>query len=214
MNPRRRVLLVIISILLVPAIAAAQQDPAGHWIGQWEREGATLEVAIGVIRVAGGYEGTLSSDQLRVVGVVFVEMRFEDPRLRWRLVGDETTSDFDGNVLGDTVVGSFREGAARGTFRLSRSRAVAVPLEEETIRFTNGATPLSSASEREGVVRVAAIGRRLPGPDHRMGPPCDSVEVFRVDGRSCVRKPRRRAHEEARHLGGRPSLAADRAAGG
>lgn len=124
---------------------AAQQNPAGTWLGQWEREGSTVEVAVTFARTASGLEGSFFSEQLRVVGIPFREIRYEAPRLSWELVGDFTTSVFEGTLQGDTLAGQFRDEEATGTFRLTRATATAAPLEEEEITFTNGSATLSGS---------------------------------------------------------------------
>lgn len=122
---------------------AAQQNPAGTWLGVWEREGSTVEVEVVFTRTGSGYEGSFSSEQLRVVGIPFREVRYEPPRLSWKMVGDITTSVFEGTLQGDTLAGRFREAEAAGTFRLTRAPTSAVPLAEEALTFTNGSVTLS-----------------------------------------------------------------------
>jgi uncharacterized protein len=122
---------------------AVQQDPAGTWIGQWERDGSILEVEVMFARTASGYEGAFSSAQLRVVGIPFRRIRYEKSRLSWELVGDATTAAFEGTVLGDTLAGRFREGDATGTFRLTRGTRPGTQIEEEEVAFGNGPVTLS-----------------------------------------------------------------------
>jgi len=134
---------LIVSLTGLPL--AAQQNPAGTWLGLWEREGSTVEVEVTFVRTASGFEGSFSSEQLRVVGIPFREIRYEEPSLSWELVGDFTTSVFEGTLQGDTLAGQFREEEATGTFRLTRATATAAPLEEEEITFTNGSATLSGS---------------------------------------------------------------------
>ena len=136
---RFRVLLLLVFIArpLTALPLVAQNDPAGTWIGQWEREGSILEVEVVFARTDSGYAGSFSSAQLRVLGVPFREIRFEEPNLSWKLVGDATTTTFEGTVKGDTLTGRFREGEAVGTFRLARGTA-APRLEQEDVTFANG----------------------------------------------------------------------------
>jgi len=121
--------------LLTAPTSAAEQNPAGRWSGQWEREGSILDVEVTFVRTASGYEGSFSSAHLRVVGIPFQRVRYEEPKLSWDLVGDATTSVFDGVVQADTIAGRFREGDAVGTFRLTREPGEAAPVREEEIRF-------------------------------------------------------------------------------
>jgi dipeptidyl aminopeptidase/acylaminoacyl peptidase len=129
-----------------PAIGlplAALQDLAGTWVGQWERDGSILEVQVTFSRTASGYEGSFTSEQLRVVRIPFRRIHYEEPKVSWELVGDRTTAIFDGSVQADTLVGRFRDGDAVGTFRLTRGTSVADSFVEEEIAFANGAVGLS-----------------------------------------------------------------------
>ena len=138
--------LLLLGLLVSPITGqplAAQQAPAGTWIGQWERDGSILEVEVMFARTASGYEGALSSAQLRVVGIPFRRIRYEESKLSWELVGDATTAVFEGTVLGDTLAGRFREGDATGTFRLTRGTRAVPQVQEEEVTFGNGPVSLS-----------------------------------------------------------------------
>ncbi len=127
----------------IAAPVLAQRDPTGTWSGQFEREGSTLEVEVVIAIGASGYAGTFSSKQLRAVSVPLSDVRFDDPRVRWRLVGDATITLFEGILDGDGIAGRLRDGDDSGTFRLRRRSAAAEPLEEESLSFTNGPVSLS-----------------------------------------------------------------------
>ena len=141
MKFRVLLLLGVLASSLAALPVAAQKGPAGTWIGQWERDGSVLEVEVVFVRTDSGYAGSFSSTQLRVVGIPFREIRFEEPSVSWKLVGDATTTTFEGTVRGDTLRGRFREGEAVGTFRLTRG-AAAPGLDQEEVTFTNGAVTL------------------------------------------------------------------------
>ena len=123
--------------------APSQRDPAGNWTGQWERDGSTLDVEVAFTRAGSGYEGEFSSAQLRVVGIPFTRIRYEEPKLSWDLVGDATTSVFEGTLRADTLSGTFRDGEATGTFRLTRSKKTIPKLPEEEVTFKNGEVTLA-----------------------------------------------------------------------
>ena len=112
MRLRTSCLSVFLPSALTGSLLVAQQNPVGHWVGHWEREGSMVEVEVMFARSDSGYTGSFSSDQLRVVGVPFRKIRYEEPRLAWELVGDATTSVFEGTVKADTLAGQFREGEA------------------------------------------------------------------------------------------------------
>jgi hypothetical protein len=123
--------------------APSQRDPAGNWTGQWERDGSTLDVEVAFTRAGSGYEGEFSSAQLRVIGIPFTRIRYEEPKLSWDLVGDATTSVFEGTLRADTLSGTFRDGEATGTFRLTRSKKTIPKLPEEEVTFKNGEVTLA-----------------------------------------------------------------------
>src|SRR5262249_50859485 len=72
----------------------------------------------------------------------FRQIRYEEPRLSWQLVGDRTTTVFDGTLEGDTLSGRFRDGDAPGTFRLTRSTFGTSHPEEKEVTFSNGTVAL------------------------------------------------------------------------
>lgn len=133
----------LLAVWLAGAPVAAQQDPTGAWTGQWERDGSTLAVEMTFSHTASGYEGSFSSSQLRVVGIPLTGVRYEAPAMSWKIVGDETTTAFEGTLRGDTLSGFFREGRASGTFTLSRGTPTVAPVREDEVTFTNGSVTLS-----------------------------------------------------------------------
>jgi dienelactone hydrolase len=143
MSFRVLLLLGLLMSLLTCLPLAALQAPAGTWIGQWERDGSILEVEVMFAPTASGYEGAFSSAQLRVAGIPFRQVRYEESRLSWELVGDATTAVFEGVVAGDTLAGRFREGDAIGTFRLTRGIPVVAQFQEQEVTFGNGPVTLS-----------------------------------------------------------------------
>ena len=142
---RCRVLLILafLASSLTGRPRAAQQDPAGTWIGQWERDGSLLEVEVNFARTASGYEGAFSSAQLRVVGIPFRRIRYEGSRLFWELVGDATPTRFEATVLGDALAGRFPEGDATGTVRLTRGTPAVAQVRESEVNFDNRLVTLS-----------------------------------------------------------------------
>ena len=137
--------LLLLAVLLVGPLAhpaAAQGDPAGTWVGVWERDGSTLAVEMTFARTGSGYEGAFSAEQLRVVGIPFARVVYEAPALTWELVGDATTAVFEGTVRGDTLSGRYREGTATGTFTATRAPSRRATVREEEVTFANGAVTL------------------------------------------------------------------------
>jgi dipeptidyl aminopeptidase/acylaminoacyl peptidase len=63
--------------------------------------------------------------------------------LSWDIVGDETTTVFEGTLQGNTIVGRYHEGAATGTFELARATSPEAPVREEEVTFASGQVRLS-----------------------------------------------------------------------
>jgi alpha-beta hydrolase superfamily lysophospholipase len=128
-----------------PAMAATPPSSrrpaplAGHWQGQWVRDGSSLDVWVDFSRSDSGYVGSFGSDALRVLDIPFRSVRSDSAGVHWQIVGDVTTSNFDGTLAGDELNGAFRDGDAPGTFRLRRTaQSTAPPYSSEEARFANG----------------------------------------------------------------------------
>jgi pimeloyl-ACP methyl ester carboxylesterase len=136
---RRTLLLLALAASALPSTAPAQKpDLTGTWAGRWDRDGSALEVEIAFTRADTGYSGSLSAAQLRAVGIPLTRIRYEAPRASWALVGDATTSLFEGALKGDSLSGTIRENGDAGTFRLARQSSAAAAIREEEITFRNG----------------------------------------------------------------------------
>ncbi len=137
--------LLLSGLLAVSTVGlpAAHADPTGTWVGHWEREGSQLPVETILTQTDSGFAGSFSSPQLRVVGIPFRQIRYAAPQLSWELVGDVSTTMFDGAITGDTLAGSFRDADQVGTFRLTRAPHVAPAFAEEAITFASGPVRLS-----------------------------------------------------------------------
>jgi pimeloyl-ACP methyl ester carboxylesterase len=80
---------------------------------------------------------------LGVVGIPLSEITYDAPRIRWKIVGDETTAAYSGVLQGETLAGDYIEGSGKGTFSLRRGRTEDAQVRESEITFTNGAVTLS-----------------------------------------------------------------------
>ena len=87
---------------------------------------------------AGVWKGTFDSERLRVVGIPFTEVVFDPPVVRLRLIGDATTTEFEGRVDGHFLSGGLVENGTTGSFAFRRSPEPPFPLREREVRFRNG----------------------------------------------------------------------------
>ncbi len=107
------------------------------------REGDSLQVQFDFKRLPVGYSGVFESDQLRVTGIPISGIRTLSPKVHFDIVGDATTTAFDGKVRGDSLLGDFRDGEAKGTFFFFRQSKPQAEIPEEEVTFVNGAVTLS-----------------------------------------------------------------------
>jgi dienelactone hydrolase len=128
---------------LMTARDGAGASLEGNWVGQWVRDKAALEVTIQFARTADSYQGSFDSERLRVIGIPFRNVKFQAPRVSWELVGDESTTAFEGDLHDDELRGRFRDGGAEGTFSLTRARSLPERPREESVSFRNGAVTLA-----------------------------------------------------------------------
>ena len=125
-----------------PATLLAQ-DLAGSWTGTWARESDTLDVTMRIEERDGAWTGAFDAERLRVEGIPFTEVVFDPPVARLRLVGDATTMEFEGRVVGDSLSGTLVENGAIGSFAFARSAEATSALREEEVEFRSGEVELA-----------------------------------------------------------------------
>jgi pimeloyl-ACP methyl ester carboxylesterase len=152
MSPSRFLPLLAIALTLLcvrpPGASAASSGDSshleGHWQGKWTREGSSLDVWVDFTRSDSGYAGSFGSDALRALDIPFRSVQIDASGVHWVLVGDATTSTFDGRIDRGELSGVFKDGEAPGTFRLRRTvESTAPPYTSEEIHFTNGTVTLA-----------------------------------------------------------------------
>jgi pimeloyl-ACP methyl ester carboxylesterase len=135
--------------LILPGRAPPRPPPpqggelAGYWTGTWTKYNDSIPVSVTFEKTANGYTGWFDSDSLQVAGIPFSSVAYNEPNVRFRLVGDTTTSVFDGAVSISTMAGTFTEGPAHGTFQLTRVPAPEVKLRVREVTFSNGDVTLA-----------------------------------------------------------------------
>ncbi len=138
-----RLLTFITIATLFAGTCFSQIQLEGHWRGFWVREGDSLQVQFDFKKSPGGYSGVFRSDQLRVTDIPISGIRTLLSTVHFDIVGDATTTVFDGEVQGDSLLGDFRDGEAKGTFFFSRQLKPPSEIPEEEVTFVNGAVTLS-----------------------------------------------------------------------
>jgi dienelactone hydrolase len=147
----------LLAAALAPASPAATGSPApvstpttvpsnspaivGHWDGFMQRGRARLAVSFDFPQ--GAERGTFSAPDLGAIDIPLSNVSTMGG-LHWELVGDQTTTTFNGSASGNSAAGTFREGERGGSFQLTRSSAsTQKPYTEEDVTFDNGDVRLS-----------------------------------------------------------------------
>lgn len=137
------VLFLSLSLVLCGPVFTAAQDLRGHWEGDMVQQGSVLPVAIVLLRGPSGLTGTWSAPSMRALGIPLSGIRFEARSVHFELVGDQSSTVFDGEIRGDSLVGRFKGGEGEGTFAVARRASPHPGYREEEVRFTNGAVQLA-----------------------------------------------------------------------
>ena len=132
--------------LFVTSPAFAQTRLQGNWQGSWIRDGSSLGVTFIFEGADSALTGSFGSDQLRVVGIPLSKISYKPPAVHFEIVGDATTTVFDGTLAGDSISGKFKDGNADGQFILRRAPGIAAnPYRTEEVSFQNGDVKLAGS---------------------------------------------------------------------
>jgi dipeptidyl aminopeptidase/acylaminoacyl peptidase len=118
-------------------------DLAGGWQGAWTKDGDALPVTVTFEKSGAGYSGSFDSDALQVNGIPFADVSAADGKIHWLLKGDQTTTVFDGALDGETLNGTFVEGATHGTFALARAGLPEAKVASRDVTLANGNVTLA-----------------------------------------------------------------------
>jgi pimeloyl-ACP methyl ester carboxylesterase len=138
----KRLVYLVLVLAASTAAARAAPDVTGHWLGTMQRGSSALTVSFD-FSPGQPKRGAFTAGDLGAMDVPLAKLRVE-PTIHWELVGDRTTTVFDGTLNGGTIRGTFHEDQSRGTFSLRRvSSSVTKPYVETNVRFANGAVTLA-----------------------------------------------------------------------
>ncbi len=166
-------LTVLTPLWSITSAARAQGVLEGRWEGEWTRSGSALAVSFDFQRSDSGYTGQFGSTQLRASGIPLSKVSRSDGQVHFELVGDRTTTIFDGTQRDDVLSGAFRDGESEGTFKLRKTTASTAPAyREEQVTFANGETILAGSLllPNDGKERYpAVVFLHGSGPEGRNG---------------------------------------------
>lgn len=134
---------ILFWVALLAPLRAAENSLQGTWVGQWTREGSTVDVTLHFLKTEKGYEGTFDSEGLRVAEIPMQKILWHRPNLSWEVVSDASTETYSGQLRGNAFSGQFKQGDAKGTFSFTRARTNLPPPSHEEIKFSNGAVMLA-----------------------------------------------------------------------
>ena len=158
-----------LSPVLLGAVLTVQ-SVAGRWEGIMIRGRSTLPIVV-VVAVADGdsVSGTFTAGDIGAMNVPLAHVQLTG-RVHWELVGDHSTTVFDGAQRGDSIVGTFTDGASHGTFKMRRVSASAEPpYSAEQVDFENDGVRLAGTllSPRSPGRHPAVVFLQGSGPEGR-----------------------------------------------
>lgn len=145
--------LVVLALVLVPTLLAAQGRMAGRWEGAIEVMGQKLQVGISLAEEGGALAGTIDIPQQGAKGLRLINVRVAGPAVHFELqAGPGNVAVFDGQRAGDRIAGTFEQAGVKGTFAIAQApvaaaapagAAAAVPYRQEEVEVTSGPVRLS-----------------------------------------------------------------------
>lgn len=141
--------------MLAAVLPTAVVSP-GHWEGAMHRQRSTLRVSFDFPHGNAGV-GYFSAPDLGAIDIPLQHVQLGS-HPHWDLVGDTSTTSFEGAVNGGEISGTFRDPSGNGTFELRRISASTVkPYRTEDVTFENNGVTLS------GTIFVPRTSGRHPG---------------------------------------------------
>lgn len=129
-------------VILIAMLQAPPDTSAGHWEGVMQRGSATLHVSFD-FPASTPDAGTFSAPDLGAIDIPLQHVQHRAHE-HWDLVGDTSTTSFDGTRSGDRITGTFTDPAGGGHFTLQRlSASTEKPYTTRDARFNNGAVTLA-----------------------------------------------------------------------
>ncbi|MEM1094321.1 MAG: alpha/beta hydrolase [Bacteroidota bacterium] len=111
--------IVLAGMLLLTTPAFAQVT--GSWSGHIALPGMNLNINVHFADADDGLKGTIDIPQQGATGLPLQNVAFDAPKITFELQAGPGLATFDGTLDGDTIKGSFKQGAADVTFTLERA---------------------------------------------------------------------------------------------
>ncbi|HNX49382.1 MAG TPA: alpha/beta fold hydrolase [Thermoanaerobaculaceae bacterium] len=147
---RKFVSVLTLSMALVTVAAVPPPPPValdGHWEGAITIMGSELAIRVDFRTGAPGLAATIDIPQQGASTLPLKSVSYQPPRVHFELPAGPGLATFEGVAAGETIDGIFSQGAASGTFRLTRQAVGVVaptptpapPYREEEVSFTTPA---------------------------------------------------------------------------
>lgn len=125
---------LLLAILMSQATIAG---PTGEWVGTMLRGGDHLNVRFNLPSEP-SQRANFSAPDLGAIDIPLQHVELAS-RVHWELVGDTTTTIFNGTLDGDTIHGTFSENGNTGTFSIIRASDTSdEPYVKRDVTFRNG----------------------------------------------------------------------------
>jgi pimeloyl-ACP methyl ester carboxylesterase len=148
-------LLLLLAGVMLSVLAARAEDSTECWRGVRSYDGKSDALVVHVERSAGAESGTVDLPEFGALGIPASRFSRTGDRFHFELVGDETTTVFDGRVAADVAKGTWLDGTRSGDFHLRLGPAIA-PARQKEIAFQSGSVRLA------GTLVLPAADARAP----------------------------------------------------
>jgi pimeloyl-ACP methyl ester carboxylesterase len=133
---------MLIGFFLGAALQASPPPSAGRWEGYMQRGAARLQVAFDFTAET-PVRGLFSAPDLGAMDIPLSDVQL-GREIHWQLVGDASTTTFDGTLQAGSMAGAFRDPAGNGIFTLHRLSTTTIkPYDERSVTFANGSVRLA-----------------------------------------------------------------------
>ena len=133
-----RHLCTVAVLLLLPGTVWPQTAATECWEGSRSSAGKSQALMLRVERSAGSRKATVDLPDFGALDIPASAFTMAEGRIHFELVGDTSTTVFEGNVAADSIRGTWHEDARSGEFQLRRGQDPRAGLREEGVFFANG----------------------------------------------------------------------------
>lgn len=116
----------------------ALKDCSEEWTGIRTYQGRSQAILLHVVQSNSRETATVDLPDFGALDIPASQFAMNAGRVHFELVGDSSTTVFDGNVSGDAIHGSWRDGERAGDFELKHAHEANEAFRAENVSFKNG----------------------------------------------------------------------------